>query len=102
MQEGRETEPLPHDGPLHDDVSRLGTLVGQMLAEQGGDAFFERVESVRQAAIQRRREGESVDGLAGTLAGLQPHDAEALARAFATYFQAVNIAERVHRIRPPA
>ncbi len=28
-----------------------------------------------------------------------PADAEALARAFATYFQAVNTAERVHRIR---
>ncbi len=99
MQEGRETEPLPYDGPLHDDVNRLGTLVGRMLAEQGGNDFFQRVESVRQASIQRRREGESVDVLSDTLAGLEPHDAEALARAFATYFQAVNIAERVHRIR---
>jgi len=99
MQESRETEALPHDAPLHEDVGRLGTLVGRMLAEQGGEAFFERVESVRQAAIRRRREGDSVDALANTLAGLQAGDAEALARAFATYFQAVNIAERVHRIR---
>jgi phosphoenolpyruvate carboxylase len=99
MQDGRETEPLPHDGPLHEDVNRLGTLVGQMLAEQGGEGFFQRVESVRQAAIGRRREGDSVAALADTLAGLEAQDAEALARAFASYFQAVNIAERVHRIR---
>ena len=99
MQDGREPGYLPHDGPLHDDVSRLGTLVGQMLAEQAGESFFERVESVRQAAILRRREGHSVVALADTLAGLEPADAEALARAFAAYFQAVNIAERVHRIR---
>ena len=74
-------------------------MVGQMLAEQGGEAFFERVESVRQAAIRRRQDDQSVEVLAGSLAGLAADDAEALARAFATYFQAVNIAERVHRIR---
>jgi phosphoenolpyruvate carboxylase len=40
-----------------------------------------------------------VDGLASSLAGLEADAAEALARAFATYFHAVNTAERVHRIR---
>ncbi|WP_413624359.1 phosphoenolpyruvate carboxylase [Luteibacter sp. Lutesp34] len=99
MEAARDPEFLPHDGPLRDDVRRLGALVGQMLAEQGGQAFFERVEQVRTAAIQRRRSGESVDALARTLTGLDAADAEALARAFATYFQAVNTAERVHRIR---
>ncbi|MEO8810722.1 MAG: phosphoenolpyruvate carboxylase, partial [Rhodanobacter sp.] len=49
--------------------------------------------------IRRRSEGASVDELARSLAGLQADQAEALARAFATYFQAVNTAERVHRIR---
>ncbi|HEV2680999.1 MAG TPA: phosphoenolpyruvate carboxylase [Rhodanobacter sp.] len=99
MEESREPEFLPPDGPLREDVSRLGTMVGRMLAEQGGTAFFERVEQVRTAAIRRRREGASVDDLADSLAGLDARDAEALARAFATYFQAVNTAERVHRIR---
>src|SRR5690606_11400873 len=37
--------------------------------------------------------------LAGLLAGLEPSHAESLIRAFGTYFQVVNIAERVHRIR---
>ncbi len=99
MEESRESEFLPHDGPLREDVSRLGAMVGRMLAEQGGKAFFGRVEQVRIAAIRRRREGASVDELASSLAGLGAEEAEALARAFATYFQAVNTAERVHRIR---
>ncbi|OOG36378.1 phosphoenolpyruvate carboxylase [Rhodanobacter sp. C05] len=99
MEVSREPEFLSHDGPLREDVSRLGAMVGRMLAEQGGEAFFERVEQVRLAAIRRRREGATVDELADSLAGLEAEDAEALARAFATYFQAVNTAERVHRIR---
>ncbi|NUO71446.1 MAG: phosphoenolpyruvate carboxylase [Frateuria sp.] len=90
---------LPHDGPLREDVGKLGRLVGRMLAEQGGEAFYQRVEAVRQAAIRRRREGEPVAALAQALSGLGTDEAEALARAFATYFQVVNIAERVHRIR---
>ena len=99
MEANRESEFLAHDGPLREDVGRLGAMVGRMLAEQGGAAFFERVEQVRIAAIRRRREGASVDELAASLAGLEATHAEALARAFATYFQAVNTAERVHRIR---
>ncbi|UJJ50457.1 phosphoenolpyruvate carboxylase [Rhodanobacter denitrificans] len=99
MEPSREPEFLPPDGPLREDVSRLGAMVGRMLAEQGGDTFFARVEQVRTAAIRRRREGASVEELAASLAGLDADDAEALARAFATYFQAVNTAERVHRIR---
>ncbi|CAM0997739.1 phosphoenolpyruvate carboxylase [Rhodanobacter sp. Root179] len=99
MEQSREPEFLPPDGPLREDVSRLGAMVGRMLAEQGGGTFFQRVEQVRIAAIHRRREGASVDELADSLAGQDAAQAEALARAFATYFQAVNTAERVHRIR---
>ena len=90
---------LPQDGPLREDVHQLGAMVGHMLTEQAGDSFFQRVEQVRTTAIRRRREGGQIDGLANSLAGLSAEDAEALARAFATYFHVVNIAERVHRIR---
>jgi phosphoenolpyruvate carboxylase len=89
----------PHDGPLRDNVRQLGAMVGDMLAEQGGQAFFERVENVRATAIRRRESGAGVDALAEELAGIDAGDAEALARAFATYFHMVNVAERVHRIR---
>ncbi|WP_233840937.1 phosphoenolpyruvate carboxylase [Dyella sp. 2HG41-7] len=99
MEASRDPEFLPHDGPLREDVHRLGAMVGRMLAEQGGEGFFQRVEQVRTASIRRRREGRAVDDLAESLADLDAEAAEALARAFAAYFQAVNTAERVHRIR---
>src|SRR6185312_11613626 len=99
MSEDAHAEFLPPDGALREDVSRLGALVGRMLVEQGGQALFNRVEQVRLAAIRRRREGAPVRALADSLAGLDVAAAQALARAFATYFQVVNLAERVHRIR---
>jgi phosphoenolpyruvate carboxylase len=88
------------DEPLRADVRRLGELVGEMLAEQGGGELYERVESVRREAI-RRREGEpgAEDELWPLVADLEPAAAAELARAFAAYFQVVNLAEKVHRIR---
>ncbi len=87
------------DALLRDDVRRLGSMVGEMLAEQVSAELLDQVESVRRAAIARREHGEPVDDLAARLASVPPQDAEALVRAFAAYFSAVNLAERVHRIR---
>lgn len=87
------------DLPLRDDVRRLGAMVGDMLAEQVSPAFLDEVERIRTAAITRRQNGEPLESLAGLLEGMEPARAEALIRAFSTYFQVVNIAERVHRIR---
>lgn len=92
-------EPVDVSAPLRENVRRLGALVGEMLAEQEGGAFLERVEAVRRTAI-RRREGEAdAEALPALLSGLPVAQAEALTRAFSTYFHVVNIAERVHRIR---
>lgn len=99
MNQHRSPEFAPHDAPLREDVRRLGTLVGNMLAEQVSPAFLDEVERIRTAAIERRLEQAPLDVLSGLLTGLGADQAEALARAFATYFQAVNIAERIHRIR---
>lgn len=99
MQERRDAEFAPEEQGLRDDVRRLGRLVGELLVEQEGDAFFQRVESARGAAIRRRENGEPTTALARELAALDAATADAVARAFATYFQVVNIAERVHRIR---
>jgi phosphoenolpyruvate carboxylase len=95
----RDVEFGASDQGLREDVGRLGRLVGELLIEQNGDAFFARVESARTAAIGRRERGEGIAALAAGLAGLDPATADGLSRAFATYFQMVNIAERVHRIR---
>lgn len=99
MNDPRSLEFAPPDAPLRDDVRRLGALVGDMLAEQVSPDFLAEVEKVRTTAISRRQGAEPPASLASLLAGLEPHHAESLVRAFSAYFQVVNIAERVHRIR---
>ncbi len=87
------------DTRLREDVNLLGALVGGILAEQGGPDLLDQVESLRRAAILRRENGEPVSRLESGLAGLDLERASDLVRAFSVYFQAVNLAERVHRIR---
>jgi len=87
------------DLPLREDVRRLGAMVGELLAEQVAPAFLAEVEQVRMAAIARRENRQLLSVLSAPLAGRTPQQAETMVRAFATYFQVVNIAERVHRIR---
>jgi len=87
------------DQPLRDDVNRVGSLVGEIIAEQEGPAFLDEVERIRIAAIARRETGAAAADLQHELADAGVAHATALVRAFSTYFQAVNVAERVHRIR---
>ena len=96
----RSVEFPTRDASLREDVRLLGDLVGQVIREQGGDELFGRVESARHAAI-RRREGDSdaERDLEALLRGLSTDEAAEVVRAFSTYFQVVNLAERVHRIR---
>ncbi|ASR43186.1 phosphoenolpyruvate carboxylase [Xanthomonas citri pv. mangiferaeindicae] len=95
----RDVEFARTDTLLRDDVRRLGAMVGDMLAEQASPVLLERVEALRRAAIARRESGSPVDALAEGLSQVGTDEAEALVRAFAAYFGAVNLAERVHRIR---
>ena len=88
------------DQALKRDVSRLGELVGELVKEQGGEALFDLVEAARRASIAHR-EGDSgaLESLQTLLAALEPSTARDFIRAFSTYFQMVNMAEKVHRIR---
>lgn len=95
----REVEFPEADQGLKDDVRRLGALVGEMLAEQHGVEFLAEIERLRIGAIRRREQATPIGDYAATLCSHTPQHAERLARAFATYFQVVNVAERVHRIR---
>ncbi|MEH6421908.1 phosphoenolpyruvate carboxylase [Pseudomonas sp. CGJS7] len=87
------------DALLREDVKTLGALVGEILAEQRGESFLVEVERLRRAAIRRREAQAPIGALADALADIDLDQASDLVRAFATYFQAVNLAERVHRIR---
>ena len=90
----------PKHAALREDVHALGVLVGEILREQGGQQLFELVELDRQAAI-RRREGDEQASLelAASVRDRPPALARDLVRAFSMWFQAVNLAEKVHRIR---
>jgi len=85
---------------LRDDVHVLGGLVGEILREQGGDALLDLVERDRVLAI-RHRAGDEAAGqeLEVRVRGRPPAMARDLVRAFSAWFQAVNLAEKVHRIR---
>jgi len=88
------------DAALRDDVRTLGTLVGDVIREQGGEGLFQRVEAARVAAIRRREGAVAAEAeLQAAVGGLRPRDAAELVHGFATYFEVVNLAERIHRIR---
>jgi phosphoenolpyruvate carboxylase len=90
----------PKDAALREDVHELGALVGEVLREQGGEQLFALVEGDRRAAIRRREgEPEGANELTLRVRGRPPAVARDLVRAFSTWFQAVNLAEKVHRIR---
>ena len=91
--------PAKHSA-LRDDVHVLGGLVGDVLKEQGGDALFDLVEKDRRLSIKRRAgDKEAAAELGVQLRGRAPQVARDLARAFSMWFRAVNLAEKVHRIR---
>ncbi len=89
------------DQGLREDVHALGFLIGETLRDQGGEEFFQLVEGDRIAAI-RRRDGlvdGNADDLQARTEGRSPSSATDLTRAFSIWFQAVNTAEKVHRVR---
>jgi phosphoenolpyruvate carboxylase len=92
------------EAPLRRDVRSLGMLLGQVLREQVGDPLFGEVEELRQIAIRRREEqnGEAAQPFTSALGSVHSLDtvqAYRLARAFAFYFELINLAETNHRKR---
>ena len=88
------------DRALREDVHRLGTLVGELVREQGGEALFDLVETARKLAIAQREGNRGANSeLTALIGALAPSTARDFIRAFSTYFQMVNMAEKVHRIR---
>ena len=88
------------DAALRDDVHVLGALVGDVLKDQCGPELFAAVEGDRLAAIGRRQgdADQSVELVVRTQ-GRTPQEALSLVHAFSTWFQVVNLAEKVHRVR---
>jgi phosphoenolpyruvate carboxylase len=84
--------------PLHDDVRRLGALLGQVVAESGGPDLYDDVEALRRATRDVRR-GTSDADPQQLVDDLELDQAEQVARAFAVLFHLVNLAEERHRVR---
>jgi phosphoenolpyruvate carboxylase len=110
------------EAPLRRDVRSLGMLLGDVLREQADDAIFQSVEELRQTAIARREAevSESTSAASSPRAAksrtaptaadpmqhaiacvraLSEASAYQLARAFAFYFELINLAETNHRRR---
>jgi phosphoenolpyruvate carboxylase len=88
------------DSQLRRDVHELGVLVGELLREQCGEALYDAVEEARRAAIARRENEAGASARFDALVDrLAPADGRDFVRAFSTYFQVVNTAEQVHRLR---
>lgn len=88
------------DTALREDVHALGGLVGEVLRDQGGERLFDAVEGDRLAAIGRREgKADSAALLVARTAGREAGEARDLIRAFSAWFEVVNLAERVHRVR---
>src|SRR5450631_763864 len=86
--------------PLREDIRALAQLMDDVLREQGGAELWQLVEQDRLTAI-RWREGVAgaAEALAVRVRGRPPRVARELVRAFSAWFQLVNVAEKVHRIR---
>ena len=93
------------EAPLRRDVRSLGTLLGEVLREQVGDDFFQLVETLRQGTIRRREAltpeeaAKLADNALGLLHSLPVERAVLLTRAFAFFFELINLAETNHRKR---
>ena len=88
------------DTQLRRDVHELGGVVGELLREQCGEALYQMVERARLAAISRRDgNAEASATLDAIMQAFTLPEARDFIRAFSTFFQVVNTAEQVHRIR---
>jgi phosphoenolpyruvate carboxylase len=105
--------------PLRRDVRSLGILLGRILVEQEGEAFFDTVEQLRRILIQQRenhaglteeseKENENDNEKAAPdlmsrarqiIGSLSVEAAYRVTKAFAIYFELANLAETNHRKR---
>ena len=105
------------EAPLRRDVRSLGALLGEVLREQAGLPLYQAVEDLRRTAIARREadataldDPDSSDAQAALAGQHMQHalkrvqaltnpTAYQLARAFAFFFELINLAETNHRKR---
>ena len=97
--------------PLRRDVRSLGILLGRVLVEQEGEAFFDVVEQLRRLLIQHREayipgataeqkvHHTLITRAREIISALPVESAYRITKAFAIYFELTNLAETNHRQR---
>jgi phosphoenolpyruvate carboxylase len=105
-------EPQVKEAPLRRDVRSLGRLLGEVLKEQAGLNLFNSVEEIRHLAIEYRelkydeaqdqtaaREHELTERVVLIIRDMDLLEAYQMTKAFAIYFELINLAETNHRKR---
>src|SRR3954451_24697628 len=85
------------EAPLRRDVRNLGRILGEVIKEQAGQEVFDSVERLRNISIEQRERGRIADD--PSLRTMELRHAFLVTRAFALYFELVNLAETNHRKR---
>ncbi|MGH9706930.1 MAG: phosphoenolpyruvate carboxylase, partial [Candidatus Acidiferrales bacterium] len=96
--------------PLRRDVRSLGKLLGKILVEQSGEELLDTVEQLRRLLIEHRERLEAQEGspeyddelmrqARAIVAGMDLPTAYRVTKAFAIYFELINLAETNHRKR---
>ncbi|MDX6745068.1 phosphoenolpyruvate carboxylase [Actinocorallia sp. A-T 12471] len=84
---------------LRADVRLLGSLLGHVLVEYGGQGLLDDVERLRHAVISARKGEVPGDEIVAFVGEWPLERCELVARAFSVYFHLTNLAEEHHRIR---
>src|SRR5512133_377938 len=84
---------------ISQDIHLLGDQLGKVISKIESPAIFETEERIR-ADAKARRAGETAaaERLRSAVAALNANEARAMAAAFATYFDLVNLAEDNYRL----
>lgn len=96
MSDGRKAS----NSALSQDIHTLGNWLGIIIQEQNGMEAYDLVEEIR-AMSKARRNGDAAAAfkLADRLKNLPLESKNVLIKAFSNYFQLINIAEDLQRIR---
>jgi phosphoenolpyruvate carboxylase len=86
---------------MREDIRFLGCLLGEALKHYEGQALYETVEAIRQAAMRFSRTDSAQDArsLERLFSKLSPVETVSVVRAFSYFSQLVNIAEDQDKIR---
>jgi phosphoenolpyruvate carboxylase len=89
------------DLPLKEDIRLLGSLLGDTVRAQEGQAVFDIIEKIRQNSVKSHRDddAEALNALEGILESLSPDTAVQVIRAYSYFLHFSNIAEDHHHIR---